>query len=178
MPTAASRAVIFPKRWFCSAEWSWLSAAIPDNTTGDAQTCKAISDSQRKSHEQLISCESQASVSALGQRHASQLSAWICFLFLQGHGAPHSSLATCPVGPCPLSQEQELARALLCPIRTGAQQVSAVFTPAHVPPLLRSTFSTCQIPTGPSRSNSDITYVMKLSGFPRRAHWSRTSVKS
>lgn len=31
VPTVASRAVIFPNYWFCLAEWSWLSIAIPDS---------------------------------------------------------------------------------------------------------------------------------------------------
>lgn len=41
-PTIASRDVIFPNCWFCLAEWSWLSIAIPDNFTLNVQTHKAI----------------------------------------------------------------------------------------------------------------------------------------
>lgn len=41
-PTMASRDVIFPNCWFCLAEWSRLSIAIPDNFALNVQTHKAI----------------------------------------------------------------------------------------------------------------------------------------
>lgn len=42
VPMMASRDVIFPNCWFCSAEWSRLSIAIPDNFALNIQTHKAI----------------------------------------------------------------------------------------------------------------------------------------
>lgn len=98
VPARASRAVIFPNCWFCLAEWSWLSTAIPTAPWGMFRPAKQLGDSQRKSHTQLISYESQAN--QVTQKCLSTFSLDLLFcLFLEGHSAPHGSWAPSPFAP-------------------------------------------------------------------------------
>lgn len=103
VPARASRAVIFPNRWFCLAEWSWLSTAILTASWGMFRPAKQLGDSQRKSHTQLISCESQAGVSEPGHTEMLvDLQLGSAFLsVLGGSLCPTRLTGPFPTGPSP-----------------------------------------------------------------------------
>lgn len=119
----------------------------------------------------LISCESQASVPELG-RTETLLSVQLGSALLSVPGGPrcpewfpgHSPRWSLSSGP-----EEGSWPAPRCALLGPWLPKSTLFILTHAPPLQRSTFSACQIPADPSRSNSSITYVVKLPSSAKEA---------